>query len=145
MTILNPPKILLVTDDVAEESHTAHILTKYHFTNFLIRLRTAKEALKYFSAFQSSEPNAKEDFPELIILSLRTQSDEYRDLAEKSRQGPLKEVPLIIVTGDRTEEGSIRDLGLQRTFLISRPIGFFKLLEGMQKLGMFWVVLRSSP
>jgi hypothetical protein len=63
----------------------------------------------------------------------------------ESRRGPLAAIPLIIVAESHEEEDEIRRLNFPRTASISRPIGFFKLLEAMQKLGMRWIVLRPLP
>ncbi len=145
MPIIVQSKILLVTNDASEESHTVHILSKYHFANLVIRLQTAKEASKYFAAFQSSEPNSEEDFPEMIILSFGMGVTESHNLVLQSREGSLKHIPLIVVAGNREEEEAFRKLDLPRTFCITKPIGFFKILEAMQKLGMYWIALRSAP
>ena len=136
------PQILLITDDAAEESHTTHILAKYHFTNFLVTLRRAADALKYFMAFNPPERDASDPLPELIILSLRGSGRPNLAMVMESRRGILGDVPVIVVVESREEEDEIRRLGLKLTACVTRPIGFFKLLEAMQKLGMRWLVLR---
>lgn len=145
--MMNPsenPKILLITDDSAEESHTTHILGKYQFTNSLIQLRRSGDAIKYLSAFQASEAGNPETLPELIILGLRGPVQSNLTLLTESRRGPLAGIPLIVALDSREEEGEIRKLGLPLSACISRPIGFFKLLEAMQKLQMRWLVLRPN-
>jgi DNA-binding response OmpR family regulator len=144
MPISNQPKILLVADDPTEESHTAHILTKYHFTNLLIRLRNSAEAARYFGSFDKALAADPESCPELIILNMVGQEGSNRVLGIESRVGSLKQVPLIIIASNREEEESIRKLNIANCSWFSRPVGFFKLLEAMQKLGMRWIVLRPS-
>lgn len=133
-----------MTDDAVEESHTAHILSKYHFTNHLVRLRSSREASKYFMSFNSSEPGNPDEIPELLILGMGESSSSNRILAIESRIGALKEIPLIIVANQREEEESIRKLNLPNVSCFTKPTGFFKLLESMQKLGMRWIVLRPG-
>jgi hypothetical protein len=68
------------------------------------------------------------------------------DLSEilgASRRGTLVQVPLVVVAGTREEEDQIRSRNFANTYIMGKPLGFFKLLEAMQKLGMFWLVLRS--
>lgn len=138
----NAPKILLITDDAAEESHTSHILAKYNFTNFLVSIRRLDDALKYFSACNSRAAESAESLPELIILGLRESGRLSLGLVMQSRVGVLGGIPLIVVAESREEEQEIRRVSPLLTASISRPIGFFKLLEAMQKLGMRWVVLK---
>lgn len=138
------PQLLLITDDTAEESHTSHILAKYHFTNSLVIVRKGAEALKYFAACNAPDRGPDDDLPEAIILSIRESGRLNLSLAMESRRGALAAIPLIVVTDSREEEDEIRKLGFVRTTSISRPIGFFKLLEAMQKLSMRWIVLRPS-
>lgn len=144
MPIDSQPKILLVTDDPTEESHTAHILTKYHFTNLLIKVRKFTEATRYFGSFDTEPAADPENLPELIILNMGGQEGSNRILGIESRMGSLKKVPLIIIASNREEEESIRTLNIPNCACFSRPVGFFKLLEAMQKLGMRWIVLKPS-
>jgi DNA-binding response OmpR family regulator len=144
MPINIEPKILLITDDPAEESHTVHILAKYHFTNLLIRVRKSSEATRYFSSFDAAPVAGPENSPELIILNMGGEAGGNRTLGIESRMGSLKNVPLIIIASNREEEESIRKLNIPNCACFSRPVGFFKLLEAMQKLGMRWIVLRPS-
>jgi DNA-binding response OmpR family regulator len=139
------PTILLLTDDGAEESHTTHILGKYHFTNRLLKFHNAIEAIKFFSACNQPDRNPPEALPELIILSLRDSGRFNLSIAMESRRDRMGRIPLILVLDSREEEEGIRKLGLVNTAWITRPIGFFKLLEAMQKLNMGWIVLRPNP
>lgn len=144
--IENPmPKILLITDDAAEESHTSHILAKYHFTNSLVKLRKATEALRFFSDCNKEGKGQAESLPELIIMGLRDSGRLNLSMAMESRRGELSRIPLILVADTREEEEEVRKMKFPLMACISRPIGFFKLLEGMQKLGMRWIVLRPDP
>lgn len=144
MTLPESPKILLITDDNAEESHTTHILGKYQFDNSLIKIQRSGDAVKYFAACQTSATGNPETLPELIILGLRGPVPSNLTLLTESRRGPLARIPLIVALDSREEEGEIRKLGLPLLACISRPIGFFKLLEAMQKLQMRWLVLRPK-
>jgi DNA-binding response OmpR family regulator len=139
------PVILLIADDEAEASHTSHVLTKYRFTNLVVKLRKASDAAKYFAACNAPGADAQASLPELIILGLREAGRPNVFAALESRHGRLASIPLIIMVDSREEEDEIRRLELIRTATVSRPAGFFKLLEAMQKLGMRWLVLRPDP
>lgn len=138
------PIILLVTDDASEESHTSHILAKYHFDNSLVKLRSSNEAIKSLMAYNAGEGPGPGALPELIIYSLRDAGRLNLSPIMESRRGALGPVPLIVVVESREEEEEIRRFQFANTTFVSRPVGFFKLLEGMQKLEMRWMVLRPS-
>jgi CheY-like chemotaxis protein len=144
MTPPENPNILLVTDDASEESHTSHILGKYHFDNSLARLRNPGETIKFFLACNAAERTGTERLPELIIYSLRDSGRLNLSPVMESRRGILGSVPLIVVVESREEEEEIRRFRFENMAYVSRPVGFFKLLEAMQKLGMRWIVLRPK-
>ena len=144
MISADTPTLLLITDDAAEESHSAHILAKYHFANFLVKLRKPGDALKYFAACNARESGDPEPLPELIILSLRESGRINLGPVLESRRGALAAIPLIVVVESPEEEGEVRRLHLPNAVCVSRPIGFFKLLEAMQKLEMRWIVLKPE-
>src|SRR4029079_17563490 len=91
------PSLLLVTDDPSEESHTSHILGKYHFDNFLVKLRKPDETMKYFLACNAAGNRGSEPLPELIIYSLRNSGKLNLSPVQESRRGALGEIPLIVV------------------------------------------------
>ncbi|MEO6094361.1 MAG: hypothetical protein ABIW76_01320 [Fibrobacteria bacterium] len=144
MPLNENPTILLITDNGAEESHTTHILAKYHFTNNVSSFNNPRDAIKFFATCTSAEKNPPEPLPEIIILSLRDSGRLNLSMAIESRRGRLEAIPMILVVETREEEDEIRKLNLPNTAWITRPIGFFKLLEGMQKLKMRWIVLRPN-
>ncbi len=144
MTGIASPKILLVMDDAAEESHTSHILAKYHFTNFLVKVRGASDASRYFRACNAPGADTSESLPELILFGIRGPGGPNLSLALESRRDALCAIPLILIAEGPAEEAEIRRLAFPNTACISRPVGFFKLLEAMQKLGMRWMVLRPK-
>lgn len=140
MPTSEPPDILLVMED-GEEAHTVHVLGKYHFANSLKKIRRSEEAKRYFMQLNAGLDKGEAKLPELIILSLS--GPDLAEVLGASRRGLLAQVPLVVVAGDRDEENQIRSRNFPGTYVIGKPLGFFKLLEAMQKLGMFWVVLRS--
>lgn len=138
------PIILLITDDPSEESHTSHILGKYHFDNLLVKLRKPEETIEYFLACNAAAASGSEPLPELIIYSLRNSGKLNLSPIQEYRRGALGEIPLIVVVESQSEEEEAKRLRLPNTAFVSRPVGFFKLLEAMQKMEMRWIVLRPK-
>lgn len=139
------PKILLVMDDDMDEGHVLHILTKYHFSNSVVRMKRIREAIKFFSDANGSEGAQGIRKPELVILSQNESVLQPIVPAIEALKKEMGQTPLICLAASREQEDGVRALSLPRTYCMGKPLGFFKLLEAMQKLGMFWLVLDSSP
>lgn len=131
------PEILLVMGD-GEEGHTVHVLTKYHFANSVKKIRRCEEAKRYFTQLNAGIDGK---LPELMIVSMS--GPDLAEVLGAARRGVLAQVPLVVVAGMREEEEQVRARSFPNTYVIGKPLGFFKLLEALQKMGMFWVVLRS--
>lgn len=142
---MNPsdsPRILLITDDNADESNASHILAKYQFANSLVKLHGSTDAFMYFAACNTPGIGAREPLPELMLIGVKNPDPRGFALLKESRRGPLAGVPLIFLVDSHEEEMEFRKLNLPLSICVSRPMGFFKLLEAMQKLQMRWIVLK---
>jgi hypothetical protein len=140
MPLNTTPDILLIMED-GEESHAVHLLGKYHFANSLVRIRGRDQAKQYFMQLNAGIGSGQGRLPELIIVA--QSGTALGEILGASRRGAMAQVPLVVVADTREEEEQIRSQNLPNTFVMGKPLGFFKLLEAMQKLGMFWIVLRS--
>lgn len=134
------PNILLVMDDDADESQVIHVFAKYRFANAVKRVRRAREALRLFSGAEGGGVAW-----ELIIFSLSDPGPMQIAPTAASLRRETGDTPLILVASTREEEDELRALNLPRTHCVARPLGFFKLLEAMQKVGMYWTVTKSQP
>lgn len=142
MALDDNPKILLITDESTDESNASHILGKYRFANSLVKLHGSRDALMYFAACNAPGRAVAEPFPELILVGIRDMGPSGLALLRESRRGPLADIPLIVLVDSREREVEFQKLDLPLSACVSRPIGFFKLLEAMQKLRMRWIVLK---
>ena len=141
----NLPKILLVMDDDVDESQVRHILVKYRFANGLQRMRRAREAVRLFNDLKGRDGAPTGDIPQLIIFSQSDAGSTPPASAFAAFRNETGNTPIIFVASSREEEENIRALNLPRTYCLGKPLGFFKLLEAMQKLGMYWMVLEAPP
>ncbi len=136
------PKILLITDDSADESNVSHILGKYQFANSLVKLHGSAEAREYLAAAREPKKGSADPWPELILIGARDMGPSVAALLKECRHGSLADIPLIFLVDSPEAEMGFRNLNLPLSICVSRPIGFFKLLEAMQKLQMRWMVLK---
>lgn len=133
------PVILLIMDGDADASEALHILEKYRFANEVKRVRRTREALRLFSG-----EDARENPCELIIFASMDPGPSQLAPAAASLRRETGDTPIILVASSREEEEELRALGLPRTHCLSKPLGFFKLLEAMQKVGMYWTVAKGK-
>lgn len=140
MPPIAPPDILLIMED-GEEAHAVHVLGKYHFANTLKTIRRRDQARQYFLQLNAALDKGEGRLPELIIVGLP--GADLTDVLGSSRRGALAQVPVVAVADTRDEEEQVRARAFPNTYVIGKPLGFFKLLEAMQKLGMYWIALRS--
>jgi hypothetical protein len=57
----------------------------------------------------------------------------------------MQNVPVAVCCRTADEEQLIRNAALPRVSCLSKPIGFFKLLECIQKMDMHWFVFAEKP
>jgi CheY-like chemotaxis protein len=84
--------------------------------------------------------------PELILLDYRPFPIPVQEQIRRFRELPgMASVPIACCCRTPLEEKAIRDAALHRVSCLSKPIGFFKLLECIQKMDMHWFVFAEKP
>lgn len=138
-------KILLLLDNETDEATAMHILNKYNFANRVETLRNFSKARAYAASFSGSRDPG--EIPEMILLFHSSSPQRQMDLARKARENPeLRNIPLVVVVDSPETEKEYRAANLPRTHCVRQPLGFFKLLEALQKLEMRWLILnRADP
>ena len=133
---MEAPAILLVERE--DEGLIERVLRKYRIDNGLVRATDRERALSYLrSGFA--------DRIQLLILDYAVAGPRSLETVVKVRALPaLDRLPVIIACSSPEEEGQVRSWGLGRIVAMSKPAGFFKLLECIQKLEMHWLVFASK-
>jgi CheY-like chemotaxis protein len=84
--------------------------------------------------------------PELVLLDCSQPRMPAMEVVIRLRSLPaLDQTPVIVCCGSPAEEQSVKQWGMRRVACMSKPAGFFKLLECIQKLEMHWQVFASKP
>jgi DNA-binding response OmpR family regulator len=139
------PKIILMMDNGADEAQALHILKKYHFANGVEVIRSAAKAIQRLSPALVPPEGGRDVLPALIILSIGSPTARLIDLAKLARSNPyFTPVPLIILVNCPEEESEFRAANIPGCHCLAKPLGFFKLLEAMQKLGSRWLVMNPG-
>jgi DNA-binding response OmpR family regulator len=133
------PGILLIEDDFDDANQVARVLRKYRIDNHLEIARGVEEALRLLRGGFSART-------QLVMIDCTLPDKPAMEAVIRVRSLPgLDQVPVIICCGAPEEEQQVKQWGIKRVVSMSKPAGFFKLLECIQKLEMHWRVFGSKP
>lgn len=144
---MNQPFILLIENDYDDAALAMRVLKKYRIANGLQTVRDAEAALQRLQEFLEKKPGAiLTDLPEVVLLDFNQPRMHPKEAAERLRGLPgLDQVPIILTCKSPEDERQVKQWGLPRLIGMSKPIGFFKLLEGIQKTEMHWLIFSAKP
>lgn len=132
-----PPGILLIEGE--EDGLTARVLRKYRIDNLVERTADGQGAIELLRAGFASRI-------QLLVLDHSLPGIPALETVARARAfRGLEELPVVVLCGSQEEERQVRAWGLPRTTCMSKPAGFFKLLECIQKLEMRWWVFAAKP
>jgi hypothetical protein len=137
------PPVLLVADNASDEGQVIHILDKYHISNEVESRKTAESALQLVRMLQAKDKEFR--FSMLLFSSSLDVQVALRKASELRQEPSLKESPLVYLADSREAEEEFRGRKLDNAFCVIKPLGFFKLLEALQKLGVYWIVYPKKP
>jgi hypothetical protein len=84
--------------------------------------------------------------PEMILISFDQEKVPALDTVARIRSLPgMANVPVAILCRTPDQERQVRESSLPRVASLSKPIGFFKLLECIQRMDMYWFVFAEKP
>ena len=133
------PAILLIEHNEDDANQMDRILRKYRIANRLAVYPTGDKAL-------SAMEGVSVERVELVLLDCSLTDKPARDVAIRLRGLPgLETVPVIVCCGTPDEEQQVKQWGIPRVISMSKPAGFFKILECIQKLEMHWQVFGAKP
>jgi CheY-like chemotaxis protein len=133
------PGILLIEGDYDDASQMERVLRKYRIANHVQTVADADEALRLLKGGLAPRT-------ELILMNYRLSGKPAMEAVIRIRGLPgMEQVPIIVSCAAPEEQNQVKQWGIPRVASISKPAGFFKLLEGIQKLEMHWQVFGSKP
>ncbi len=138
--------LLLVEDDANDEALALRVLTKYHIWNEVAVVRNGSDAWEYISATGKYQGRDPVKTPQVVLLDSTLPGLGAVEVVHRMRAlASTRRIPVVLLTSSKDEEDTVRALKLDAIAPISKPFGFFKLLEALQKLGVYWVVLSDPP
>lgn len=138
--------ILLVEDNADDELLTIRALKKSNFANEVVVARDGAEAIEILFSPGAEDGNNPRYLPELILLDLKLPKISGIEVLARIRQHErTKLLPVVVLTSSDEEKDIVASYGLGANSYVRKPVDFQKFIEAIQNLGLYWLVLNTSP
>ncbi len=133
--LANTPTVLLI-EDRKEDAELTLSAFRENEPNWKFRLaRDANEATSYMQSASSGQ----ESYPDLILLDLNLPGKDGRRLLVEFRKDPnLQKIPIIVMTGSRSEEDIETCHVFGASSFIFKPINWDQYRAMVGFVGEFW-------
>ncbi|MFB2935837.1 response regulator [Aerosakkonemataceae cyanobacterium BLCC-F154] len=146
MNLNTPGLLLLVEDNADDEELTLMAFEQGGITNPVVVARDGVEALDYLFGTGVYCDRSPDELPALILLDLqlpRINGLEVLQRIKSSRKTQL--IPVVILTTSNEQQDLVESYSLGCNSYIQKPVDYDRFLNVIQQLGMYWLVINSSP
>jgi CheY-like chemotaxis protein len=141
-----PVQILLVEDNPSDAELTLHALRKSKLVNHILHVQDGAQALDFLFCRGVYTDRNVEMRPLLVLLDLKLPKvDGLQVLAEVKSNPRTKAIPVVLLTSSNEEQDRATGYQLGVNSYIQKPVNFAEFQEVVQKLGMYWLIVNSSP
>ena len=138
--------ILLVEDDPNDVFLIQRAFRKANLANPVQVMKDGEAAVLYLSG---QEPYADRDrypLPMLMLLDLKLPRRSGLEVLEWLKQQPkLKRLPVVVLTSSREHTDLNRAYDLGANSYLVKPVAFDSLLNMVQTLNQYWLIINESP
>ena len=139
-------EILLVEDNSSDALLTTHALEKCKLANRIHIARDGEEALDFLFCrgdFAERNPNA---IPQLVLLDLKLPKVDGVEVLRQLKADPrTRSIPVVVLTTSKEERDLMQTYQLGVNSYIQKPVNFAEFQNAVRQLGMYWLLLNSSP
>jgi two-component system, response regulator len=150
---INPSEveILLVEDSAEDAQLTMRALKKHNLANRVFHVKDGAEALDFIFATGTYAGRNVGNVPKVIFLDLKLPKLDGLQVLERirfddeSREVPIKNVPVVILTSSKEERDIVESYKLGVNSYIVKPVEFDKFVKAVSDLGLYWLLLNQPP
>lgn len=86
------------------------------------------------------------DGPRLVLLDLKLPKvDGLQVLQEAKSDLRTKSIPIIVLTSSKEEQDLVKSYKLGVNSYIQKPVNFGEFQDVVEQLGMYWLLVNTSP
>lgn len=138
--------ILLVEDNPDDEVLTLRALKKNNILNTVVVARDGVEALDYLFATGKFSDRDVSDQPQLILLDLKLPKIDGLEVLRRLRGDERTRLqPVVILTTSNEDRDILASYKLGANSYIRKPVDFEQFMEAVRQLGLYWLILNTSP
>jgi CheY-like chemotaxis protein len=138
-------RILLVEDDLNDIELSLTALAEYNIVNEVVTARDGVEALDYLYR-RGSFSQRPAGNPVVILLDLKMpRMDGVQVLRQLKADAQLRLIPVVILSSSRESQDLEECYRLGTNAYVVKPVRFFKFVEAVKHIGIFWSLINELP
>lgn len=136
-------RILLVEDNPKDEALTRRALQKHNFQAAVVVARDGAEALDYLLGSDGTPAGA---LPQLVLLDLKLPKIDGLEVLRRIRANETTRLlPVVILTSSTEERDILEGYRLGTNSYVRKPVDFVAFTEAVRQLGLYWLLLNTTP
>lgn len=141
---MNVHRVLIVEDDPDDRHMIARAFRKANVEAELDFAEDGDQALAYLDGTLRAEGGAS--IPSVILLDLKLpRRSGFEVLAYLKEDGPLRRVPVVILTSSRESTDLVRAYDLGANSYLVKPVRPDALLQIAAQVDSYWLRLNEAP
>lgn len=138
--------ILLVEDDTNDVMLFQRAYLKCNLANPLLVVGDGEAAQDYLAGLGMYADREAYPLPGLVLLDFKLpRKSGLEVLAWLRSQAELKRLPVVALTSSRERTDVNRAYDLSINSYLVKPVAFDNLMQLVQALGLYWMVLNENP
>jgi len=135
--------ILLVEDSPQDVELIMLALKEGKVVNHIDVVNDGPDALAHLTGRGG---HAGHDLPSVVLLDINLPKMSGLDVLREIRANRrTRHVPVVMLTSSRQQEDLLRSYDLGANSFVRKPVEFDKLVDAMQQLRIYWLLLNELP
>lgn len=142
----NAVEILLIEDNINDAEMTIRALKKNNMGNSLVHLRDGAVAIDFL--FGTGEYAGRDlgNKPKVILLDLKMPKVSGLEVLARIKAHPnTRKIPVVVLTSSKEHPDVEKAYELGVNSYIVKPVDVTNFIKAIADLGLYWVVLNTSP
>lgn len=145
--MMTPQIILLVEDDPNDIVLTQRAFRKANLTNASLQVITdGDSAVAYLSGEGEYSDRDRYPLPVVTLLDLKLPRRSGHEILAWLKEEPeLRRLPMVVLTSSNLKSDLDKAYDLGANSYLVKPIGLAPLVEVLQALNLYWLLLNEKP